>query len=68
MSKSLNKSKNIRIRTHPSATIDYINDHLLPVLKRAPDKIIIHCGTNDLRGDKSPDVWTPSEGYQFVGV
>jgi lysophospholipase L1-like esterase len=41
----------VKIKTHPGATTDDLIDHLNPVLRRKPDVIIIHGGTNDLTND-----------------
>ena len=40
---------NIKVRRYPGAsTIDIIN-HLKLSLRKAPDEIIIHAGTNDIK-------------------
>jgi len=42
---------NIKIRNHPGATSIDILDHLKPVIRKKPDVIIIHAGTNDITAD-----------------
>ena len=42
-----NIGRKVKIFDHSSATIDDLHHHIIPVLKRKPDHIIIHVGTND---------------------
>ena len=46
----LRKSKddNVKVYAHSGATTDDLVDHLNPVIKKNPDIIILHGGTNDL--------------------
>ena len=46
-------SKSIRVTSHsfPGATLEDLADYVKPVLKRKPDHVIIHAGTNNLRND-----------------
>ena len=46
---------NTFVKTFPGATTDDMESYIIPTLKREPDYLIIHCGTNDLRRD-DPDV------------
>ena len=48
---SLKMSKNsqLKIDTFPECTTQYMKDHIKPLLRRNPDEIIIHVGTNSLR-------------------
>ena len=48
LSKSGNK---VNVKFYPSATTEDITDHLRPAMKKKPDAIIIHTGTNDLMND-----------------
>ena len=32
-----------------------LKHHIQPVLNRSPEKIIVHCGTNDLNSNKTPE-------------
>lgn len=42
------KNHRVKIRKHPGATSTDILDHLKPVLRRKPTKIVVHAGTNDI--------------------
>ena len=48
LSKSGNK---VNVKFYPGATTEDITDHLRPAMKKKPDAIIIHTGTNDLMND-----------------
>ena len=48
LSKSGNK---VNIKFYPGATTEDITDHLRPAMRKKPDAIIIHTGTNDLTND-----------------
>ena len=51
--KELNKNTdiNIKIRKYPGASSTDMLDHIRPSLRKEPDQIIIHAGTNDLTND-----------------
>ena len=51
--KGLNKNRdiNIKIRKYPGASSTDILDHIKPSLRKEPDQIVIHAGTNDLKND-----------------
>ena len=51
--KGLNKKAdiNIKIRKYPCASSTDILDHIRPSLRKEPDQIINHAGTNDLTND-----------------
>ena len=38
----------VKVRSHPGATTRDIIDHVRPVARKKPDKIILMAGTNDL--------------------
>ena len=42
-----NIGRKVKIFDHSSATIGDLHHHIIPILKRKPDHIIIHVGTND---------------------
>ena len=42
-----NIGRKVKIFDHSSATIDDLHHHIIPILKRKPDHIIINVGTND---------------------
>ena len=44
----LTKKHNVKVKAHGGATTRDMIDHIKPVLRRQPDTIIVHCGTNDL--------------------
>ena len=37
------------VKTFPGATTEDMESYIIPTLRRNPDILIIHCGTNDLR-------------------
>ena len=47
-SKSGNK---VNVKFYPGATTEDITDYLRPAMRKKPDAIIIHTGTNDLTND-----------------
>ena len=53
--KSLDKNKSVLIRTNTSAITEDMVDLVRPSMRRNPGTVIIHCGTNDLRSEKSPE-------------
>ena len=51
MSKDNNK---VKVATFPGCTIRDMRDHIKPILRKKPDQLIIHVGTNSLRESESP--------------
>ena len=51
MSKDNNK---VKVATFPGCTIRDMHDHIKPILRKKPDQLIIHFGTNSLRESESP--------------
>ena len=53
--KGMNKDSNmiIKIRKYPGASSTDILDHIKPSLRKDPDQILIHAGTNDLTNDQN---------------
>ena len=43
-----NKKRTVKVRSHPGATSEDLIDQCKPIVRRAPDVIILHVGTNDL--------------------
>ena len=43
----LSRNKKIKVRFSPGAKTEDLQYHLIPYLKKKPDNIIIHIGTND---------------------
>ena len=46
--RGLAKKHNLTVRANPGATPRDILDHIKPALRKKPDVIIIHCGSNDI--------------------
>ena len=46
-----NAEINIKIRKYPGASSTDMLDHIRPSLRKEPDQIIIHAGTNDITND-----------------
>ena len=44
----MQKHHNITIKRHPGATMIDIVEYVKPVIRKKPDCLIIHAGTNDL--------------------
>ncbi len=44
----LRRRHNVKIRAHSGATSQDIKDHIRPIIRRKPDCVLVHCGTNDL--------------------
>lgn len=47
----LSRDKKVHSASYSGATIQDVNDHAKPFLRRKPKKVIIHVGTNNLRND-----------------
>ena len=45
------KKQNVTIKAHSGATSEDIIHYIKPVINKKPDKVIIHCGTNDIPKD-----------------
>ena len=41
------KERIVKVRSFPGATINDMYDYIRPLLKKAPDNVILHVGTND---------------------
>ena len=50
----MSKNKTVKVRSFPGSTIDDMTDFIKPILRRAPESVITHIGTNDLK-TKSED-------------
>ena len=53
MKNRLNSSDRVYVKSFPGATVEDMADYVRPTMKRAPDLIILHAGTNNLR-DEGP--------------
>lgn len=45
---------NVNVKCFPGATIGCMADYIRPTLKKSPNNIILHVGTNDLKTKKTP--------------
>ena len=50
-----NESFNVRVKNHPGATTEDICNHLKPEIRKKPDIITIHAGTNDLANNSKSE-------------
>ena len=44
----------VQVSTFPGCTTLDMKDHINPILRKKPDKLIVHVGTNNLRGREAP--------------
>ena len=51
MNTKVSQGDKLFVKSFPGATIEDMNDYAIPTKRRNPDLIIIHAGTNDLRGN-----------------
>ena len=49
-----NTDERIFVKSFSGATVDCMNSQVCPTIKRDPGKVILHCGTNDLRSKATP--------------
>ena len=42
------------VKSYSGANVNDMKSHVVPALNRAPQKIILHCGTNDLASNQNP--------------
>ena len=50
----ISKNSQIKVATFPGCTTQDMKDHIKPLLRRNPDEIIIHVGTNSLHSSNTP--------------
>ena len=55
MTEATNGEEKIKVQSYSGATVDHMNSHAIPTMQRNPKKIILHCGTNDIRSSQSPE-------------
>ena len=53
MKNRLNSSDRVYVKSFPGATVEDMVDYVRPTMKRCPDLIVLHAGTNNLR-DEGP--------------
>ena len=54
--KCIARNRNVKVRIFPGATTHDLYDYLKPLLKKNPDSIIFHIGTNNLVNEASRDI------------
>ena len=55
MNEACENQENIFVKSFSGATTDCMNSHACPTIKRNPKRIILRCGTNDLRSQASAE-------------
>ena len=50
--RGISKDHNVKVRPQPRCKTEDIEDHFKPILRKNPDAITIHSGTNDAKNDK----------------
>ena len=55
MNEATGRAEKIYVKSFSGATTDDMNSHVVPTIKRNPQKIILHCGTNDIRSQATPE-------------
>lgn len=54
MAKATGNEEQVYVKSFSGANVKDMNSHVVPALNRAPQKIILHCGTNDLSSEQTP--------------
>ena len=49
--RDLSRVNSVKIRPHPGASTDDPTDHIKPAIRKNPDIVVIHTGTNDLQNN-----------------
>ena len=50
------RDRKVKIKNFPGATVDDMYDYVKPMLKKCPDNIILHVGTNNTVNKSSKEV------------
>ena len=50
------RDRKVKIKNFPGATVDDMYDYVKPMLKKCPDNIILHVGTNNTVNESSKEV------------
>ena len=50
------RDRKVKIKNFPGATVDDMYDYVKPILKKCPDNIILHVGTNNTVNESSKEV------------
>lgn len=56
MRRRLPKNEKLFVKSFSGATVQDMVDYVKPSMRRKPDLIILHAGTNDLRSEKSAEI------------
>ena len=48
--------RHVAVKSFSGARIEYVEDYLKPSLRKEPDEIILHIGTNNIRDESARDV------------
>ena len=51
MSRDNNK---VKVSTFPGCTTKDMRDHIKPIIRKNPEQLIVHVGTDSLRGSENP--------------
>ena len=54
MAKATCNEEHVYVKSYSGANVNDMKSHVVPALNRAPQKIILHCGTNDLASKQNP--------------
>ena len=49
-------SRNVKFKNFPGATVDDLNQHIIPLLQKKPSHIIVHAGTNEAYHSTSREI------------
>ena len=49
--REVSRNNSVKVRSHPGATADDFNDYVRPTVRKKPNLIIIHNGTNDIQNN-----------------
>ena len=47
----MSRGDSVKIRPHPGALTEDLIDHIKPDIRKNPDIVVIHSGTNDLKNN-----------------
>lgn len=51
-----NRANKVKVDPHSGAVVEDLKDYINPILRRKPDNIILHIGTNNLKRDKPNEI------------
>ena len=56
MNEATGRAEKIYVKSFSGATTDDMNSHVIPTMKRDPEKVTLYCGTNDIRSQATPEI------------